>query len=442
MTPRPVVGGCLLVLLLAVPSVHAQQTDPVRAQNRGTAVLTDWPESLPGLLDEMGPKAPYLLPELDSMALEYRYAATDTSSQWSFVLSWRPGAEVLHEGDVMPMEDGPADVQMVNIELRAEVRANGERVGEMIVAVDSMALRPLPSVYSFEVTVSHRRVFLDTPPSEARRALLQGASLHDPVIERVGFAAGQQAPPSSRRERGADARRQAPDREPRPRIYEPRTPVLIGWRIGPRSYYVGEGGTRRSTDAEAPRSSPEGRTTSSGDRERASDSDGGSAWVGILEEDDEDDEDDTSLRTPALVAAAAVGVVAFAGGTVGVYGQGETPIGLASGYTHPSGGVQMQAAVNPAVIEGSDDQKLSLKALGFYDVFGARAQPALGLGVRIDPDAGRDVEPSVSGGVVGNLGRFVLYGGVDVAQVTPEFGLAYNIRYGGDDGESSPNEGQ
>ena len=436
MTRLPRLGGCLLALLLLLgTSAHAQQQEPVRAQNRGTAVLTDWPESLPGLLDEMGTRAPYLLPKLDSMALEYRYGATDSTSQWSFVLSWWPGEEVLYEGDVMPIENGPSGVQMVNIELSAEVRANGERVGDMIVAVDSMALRPLPSVYSFEVTVPHRRVFLNTPASEARRALLQGATLHDLVIERMGFASAQQAPPSSRRERGPDARRQEPDREPRPRIYEPRSSILIGWRIGPRPYYVGDGGTRQAAESGSPRSSPEGRTTSKGDRERTSDSEGGSALGRILEGDDDDDEDDTSLRTPALVAAAAVGLVAFAGGTVGVYGQGETPIGLASGYTSPKGGFQVQASVNAAVIEGNDNQELSLKALSFYDVFGSRVQPALGLGVRIDPDAGSDVEPSLSGGLVGNLGRFVLYGGVDVLQGTPEVGLAYNFRYGDDEQE-------
>jgi hypothetical protein len=126
-----------------------------------------------------------------------------------------------------------------------------------------------------------------------------------------------------------------------------------------------------------------------------------------------------------------VGLVAVAGGTVGLYGRGDTPLGLASGYTHPDGGVQVQAAVNSAVLDDGPDQQLSVRALGFYDLFGARVQPALGLGVMVDPGAGRDVEPAVSGGLVGNLGRIVLYGGIDVTRGTPEVGLSYNFRYGG-----------
>lgn len=147
------------------------------------------------------------------------------------------------------------------------------------------------------------------------------------------------------------------------------------------------------------------------------------------DDEDEDDEDDTDLQMPALAAAAAVGLVAFAGGTVGLYGQSDTPIGLTSGYTHPKGGIQLQAAINRAVLEDRTDQKLSVRALGFYDVFESRLQPAVGLGVRINPDRGRDWEPAVSGGLVGNLGQFVLYGGVDVVQLTPEIGIAYNFRY-------------
>jgi hypothetical protein len=125
-----------------------------------------------------------------------------------------------------------------------------------------------------------------------------------------------------------------------------------------------------------------------------------------------------------------VGLVAVAGGTVGLYGRGDTPIGLAAGYTRPEGGIQLHAAVNGAVLEGDSGQKLTVKALGFYDVFASRVQPAVGLGVQVDPDREGDVEPSVSLGLAANLGRVVIFGGVDVVQETPEVGLAYNFRYG------------
>jgi hypothetical protein len=115
---------------------------------------------------------------------------------------------------------------------------------------------------------------------------------------------------------------------------------------------------------------------------------------------------------------------------VGLYGRGDTPLGLAAGYTRPGGGVQLQAAVNGAVLEGEDGQKLTVKALGFYDVFSAPVQPAAGLGVQVDPARDRDVAPSVSLGLAGNFGRIVLFGGVDLVQETPEIGLTYNFRHG------------
>ena len=147
-------------------------------------------------------------------------------------------------------------------------------------------------------------------------------------------------------------------------------------------------------------------------------------------DEDDDDDEEASLRAPALMAVAAVGLVAYAGGTVGLYGHGETPIGLAAGYTHPHGGVQLHAAVNGAVLEGDTGQKLTLKALGFYDAFSSRIQPALGVGVQVDPSSDAGAAPSVSAGVAGNFRRIVVFGGFDVIQQTPEIGLSYNFRYG------------
>jgi hypothetical protein len=124
-------------------------------------------------------------------------------------------------------------------------------------------------------------------------------------------------------------------------------------------------------------------------------------------------------------------LTAVIGGTVGVYGTGDTPLGLAAGYTHPRGGVQLQAAVNTAVLEDEPDQRLTAKALGFYDLFGTAVQPAVGLGVQVDAQRDAHVRPAVSTGLVGNFGRMVLYGGVDLVQQTPELGVSYNFRFGG-----------
>jgi len=455
---RTVSGGLRLVLLLGVLlfTVELGHAQAPRGEGEGTAVLEGWPRSLPTLLDEMGQDAPYLLPRIDSLALDYRYAATDTTSRWSFVLNWRPAERVLYEGEVLPWRERPAGVRMTNVELRANVRVEGEKRAEMIIGVDSMALRPVPDRFAFNVTVPHERVFLDTSPTEARRILTEGATLEGLIVERMGFSsnADRQRPRTGDR----DARERRPEAPRPPSVYTPRSRIFIGWRVAPRPYYVGDGdaGTDRTTrprgstvgrsTADAEREEEDGRSRSGEGRGRASDDgdrkgrdpdeksgDDRSTVEQILSGDDEDDEDedDTDLRLPALGAAAAVGLVAFAGGTAGLYGRGDAPIGLASGYTHPRGGLQLQAAVNGAVLENGDDQALSVRALGFYDVFASRVQPAVGLGAHIDPGAGRDWDPIVSAGLVGNLGRIVLYGGIDVVQGTPEVGVAYNFRYGG-----------
>jgi len=398
------------------------------------ATLVDWPASLPQLLREMGTKAPYLLPRIDSLALEYRYASNDSTSQWSFVLGWQPDHRVLYEGDILPAEEGPTDVRMANVELRVEVQVNGESIGDMIVAVDSMALRPLPSIYSFEVTVGHDRVFLDATPEEARRALAEGVTLDSLVVERMGFTSAATST-SERRRPDVKERRPAPRRGPS--VYEPRTRIFIGWRVAPRPYYVfvDEGKRTVQTRDVSDENVGRGATADGDSRARAARRGEGAEEEDETrrrsdDEDEEEEEDEPSLRGPALGAVAAIGLVAYAGGTVGLYGRGDTPIGLAAGYTHPRGGLQLHAAVNGAVIEGESGQKLTLKTLGFYDVFDARIQPAVGLGVQIDPQREGDVVPSVSLGLAGNFGRVVVFGGVDVVQATPEVGIAYNFRYG------------
>jgi len=445
------VFGVVLFPLIGGPAA-AQQPDSVRqpdttappaastmqGQGQGTATLTNWPASLPQLLREMGRNAPYLLPRLDSLALEYRYAANDSTSQWSFVLGWTPGRRVLYDGDVRPYEKGPSDVRMVNVELRADVRVDGETVGEMIVAVDSMALRSLPSIYSFEVTVGHERVFLDATPEEARRALAEGVTLDSLVVERMGFVSPEASTSERRRPDDRQTRQSAPRRAPS--VYEPRTEIHIGWRVGPRPYYVGEKEGNRTVQ-------PRGRTMGRGTTEANDDSQSRAARRGETEEDDEDeqasstktgskadddeeeDDDHTSLRAPAFGAVLVVGMLAYAGGTVGLYGRGDTPFGLAAGYTRPGGGFQLHAAVNGAVIGDEAGQRLTLKALGFYDVFSSPFQPAIGLGVQIHPQRENDVLPSASIGLAGNFGPVVLLGGFDVVQGTPEVGVTYNFRY-------------
>jgi hypothetical protein len=383
----------------------------------------------------MGTKAPYLLPKIDSLGLDYRYAANDSTSQWSFVLGWTPGDRVLYEGEVLPRRRAPSGLRMANVELRAEVQVDGEYVGDMIVAVDSMALAPFPSVYSFEVQVSHERVLLDAPAETARKALLEGATLSNLVVERMGFVSD--AASTSERQTDPEVRERRPAPRSAPSVYEPRTQIFIGWRVAPRPYYVGK---RNGTRTQTPRGETIGRGAEGEDSRstRTAGRGGGSDQEksgrktaegrGDLDEEDDDDDENTSLRLPALGAVAAVGLVVYVGGTVGLYGHGDTPLGMAAGYTRPGGGIQFHAAVNGAVISDAPGQKLTMKAFGFYDVFSSRIQPAAGLGLQVDPKHEEGARPSVSLGLAGNFGRIVLFGGVDVVQSTPEIGLAYNFR--------------
>ncbi len=425
----------LSTLVISVGPLHAQQVDTAttdaanvderrpQGKGSGTVTLTDWPSSLGQLLNEMGKDAPYLLPKVDSLALDYRYAANDSTSQWSFVLGWRPGSQVLYKGDVLSRQSGPSNVRMVNVELRAQVRADGEPVGDMIVAVDSMALAPFPGIYSFEVTVGHSRVFLNVPPDEAQRVLQQGVTLDSLVVERMGFVSDS---PSSSKRRRPDVQERRPAPPPGPSIYEPRTRIFIGWRVSPRPYYVGEHNGKRIVTPRREADDDERTRTAT---RRGVEDDEETAKEDSKTTKDEEEEDDTSLQVPALGALAAVGLVAYAGGTVGLYGRGDTPLGLAAGYTHPRGGIQFHAAINGAVLRDDPGQKLTLKAHGFYDVFSARMQPAVGLGVLVDPSTEGDVLPAVSLGLAANFERAVLFGGIDVVEGTPEIGVAYNFRY-------------
>lgn len=453
-----------LLSVLLVASILVLSAGPACAQtptpwtDMKAATITDWPDvSLPQLLREMGRRAPRLLPEIDSLSLEYRYTADSTDTSWRLGLSWRPGTRVLHEGDVLRRREGPGDIRMVSVELLADVIVAGQKEAEMIIAVDSMALGPLPQLYTFGVRVGYDRVFLDTPADAARRYLRQGVTLANLRVERMGFDAF--GAPAQGQHRDPDVRERRPTPRRAPSVYEPRVRVIIGWRVGPRPYYVdrdnegrevrrterpredvgrtptaGEqrerGADRSDTEGEREQGDADTRGADRGDGEDEKDGEGSSrSGRSKSDKDDDEDDEDEDLLGPALVAAAGVGIVAYAGGTVGVYGTGDTPIGLTAGYTHPRGGVQLQAAINSEVIEDEGVEGLTVKAIGFYDVFGARVQPALGLGAQLEAANETEGTPIVSVGLVGNLGHVVLYGGYDVVNQTPEAGIAFNFRY-------------
>lgn len=475
---------------------------------RGTALLADWPRSLPDLLNRMGRRAPALLPKLDTLTIDYAYTTGQDMVEMQFGIQWQPGQTVLYEGNVIPRSESPPDVRMTSFEILLDAVKGGQKVAETLIAVDSMALPPSPGYYEFEVRVPYEQVFLDVEASDAELYLRDGVDLERPLIERIGFRPFRNGVPVGvvgQMERESDASERAPEGPPQrdspPVVYSSRTRVLIGWRIGPDPYYVGPVGrpvpprsdrdrrvverpetasgdddrqrreetagreatpgrettaARRGDDGDSESSARTGRGSggeesasgdrTSGDRTSGEGSGGAesdsrtgrsgtSGSEGKIDGEEgkdkrDDDEDDDTLAPAALGAAAVVAGIAYFGGTVGVYGTGETPIGLAAGVTKKRWGLQLQAAINPEVIEQEDTQRLNAKVMGFYDVLGGSpVQPAVGAGVQFQAVGDKTtVDPALSFGAVVNTGRIVIFGGYDVARETPEFGVTYNFR--------------
>lgn len=453
----------------------------------GRAVLADWPRSLSDLRERMGRQAPYLLPKLDTLSVRYAYETGTDAVRMQFTIGWTSSRSVLYRGEILPPRQAPQDIRMTSVELLLDVVRGGQPLAEIVVAVDTLALRSFPDTYTFNAVVPYDRVFLDTPADSARAYLERGVELRRPVVERIGFDRFMDGEPVGDARPQRNDRNEAPDPAPPPRVYEPRTTIAIGWRVAPRPYYVvrndgrpvrrppqedrtvtrtddGDSRTARTADGtgtdgtgDAPRSrtgddragdaqagdsrtadAGDGRARSgrtgdggSGDAEKGDDAKSGEGTSAPKRSGDkDDDEDEDSLAPAALGAAAVIAGVAYFGGTVGVYGTGDTPIGLTAGVTRANGGIHLQAAINPEVIEQEDRQRLTAKVMGFYDVFNAPIQPAASVGLRLET-FGDDTQadPSVSFGLVGNTGRIVLYGGYDVVHSTAEFGLTYNFRY-------------
>jgi len=446
-----------LLVLVAVLWLGVRPATAQEARPSGTVTLTNWPDTLSAAADAAFETSDYqLLPRLDALTMEYRYAGSRDGTDLSFVLSWAPGEDGQYDGQVLPYDQLPPDIRMVSVELLADVMVDGRDVADMIVAVDSMALPAHPSVYAFEVSdLAYDAIFLDTPADSARRYVAEGFELRNLTVNRIAFASFGERPLQSE----PDVARTEPPPSPRPRpprsVYVPRTTIFVGWRIGPTPYYVGRDRARRP---EQPRDESVGRTTAEAERgdaqsargERAGEEtpsegdatqgettgrsaqgerSGDSGKQGRDREDDED-EDDDSLLPASAAAVAVVGAAAIIGGTVGVHGTGRTPLGLTAGWVRPSGGALVQASINPAVLDGDGRQHLEAKLVGFYDVLGGPVQPALGVGAMATAQGDNtDVEPSVMVGLAGNFGRVVLLGGYDVVQGTPEVGLAINFKF-------------
>ena len=449
-----VVGALCLALALSLISVSAP------AQEVGTMGLGDWPADLESTAEEWS-EITRTLPSLDTLHVDYQYAARDNATDLSFVLSWAPGETVWVDGEMRATRDFDRPIVLTDVELQAEVAVEGEAVAEMLIGVDDIRLEPRPSVYAFEAPdVDYADLFVDTSAESARALAEAGFTLRNPTLRYAVFTS-EEAGAADLRPRPPVER--TPDRGPRVRGGIGTT-IRIGSGITitdrdrqPRGDTIGRTGDRetdardeperRDEDGAPPREERDGGERDDGDREQPRDGDrgedegsgddDGSRAEGITDRltGDDDDDDDASLVPAALIGVAAVGIAAFAGGTIGYSGTGRTPIGLSSGYTSPKGGFWLQGSVNRAVLNDGPNQRLAGRALVFYDFFDAPVQPALGLGAvaRTNDGNGITVDESVSVGAVGNLGRVVLMGGWDFNQRALEFGIGINLRYSSDD---------
>ncbi|WP_457654172.1 hypothetical protein [Rhodocaloribacter sp.] len=423
--------------LLGATACFAQPSSP----RQGTLHLTDWPRAL---LDEGRPLEPFadleVLPFLDTLALEYTYVIDAGRPAMTFTLWWVPGDEAILDGRRVPADHLPADVRLTALDLRAGVYAGGRRVTELIVSVDSFALEPAPFVYRFDgLDLDWPTLFADVPADSARRLFETGFELRDPEVLRIAFA--EYEPP----EREPLVAAPAPSRTT---VYVPDRRVWIVIRggrdyprvaTGPYRPRRGDVGRDLADDARRPRSRPRDDEDHEADagatKEDQAKREGkrGGLLDGLGKKKTkkkDDDDDDEQLLPAALAGAAAVGVIAVAGGTVGLFGHERAPIGLASGFARERWGGLLQVAVNEAVLGASDEpERLVGNLFFFFDAFRAPVQPGLGLGVWAEEDGDAvDLSPSFSLGAVVRAGPVLLQGGYDLAGGGAQFGLAVTFR--------------
>lgn len=447
----------ILILCTGILLVRADSAAQEASSGSGVVQLRDWPHALrqnEAANDTEDLLYPYdLLPFIDTLSLDYAYFVEGQQPVMQYALTWSPGSYGILDNEKVLFEELPGNIHIVAVELQTQIYVEDRPVTTLRIVIDSLMLASAPEHYAFTwEDRSWNSIFVDTPEETARTLFATGFSMRDLEIKRMAFAA-------------YEASIEVASYDPRypdvVSLYPPDIDIIIDWIFWPTRPGAGKGGPSTTKPQRKPREgigrntpAPSGRTRTRGDTTRNTDE--GESRTGRTDtgdrdktsagrdsgpskkqssrsgkKKDDDDDDDASLVPAALVGVAAIGLVAFAGGTVGYYGNvSETPIGLTSGFVRPEGGFMLQVAINEGVISsGNQRGKLIAKVTSFYDVFKVPVQPALGLGVLAE-EAGDDIDlsPSVSVGVVGNLGSFVLYGGYDLTARGVDIGLAYNFR--------------
>lgn len=419
--------------------------------------LLNWPPQDSAAATEDDARYGYdLLGAVDTLALGVAYRVEDDRPVVQFSLDWTPGAYGVVDNEKVPYDELPGELHIVAIDLSAAVYVEEAPVATMTLWLDSLTLAPLPEQYFFELDdPAWEAVFAGASAEDARTYFADGFTLRDLQIDRIAFATYEPDEAGPSYDRPFD-----PSYPTRIGVYPPHVGIFVDWVIWPRERTAGKRaepaarpertprtgiGRTVPSDARRPRTRAgrqadpaEGRTTrtATGDREEATaerDASRGktrSASSGKKGKDDDDEDDDEQLLPAALIGVAAVGVVAYLAGTVGYYGNTETPIGVTAGYVQPGGGMLLQVGINSAVLGAGDEpERLLGKVMGFYDVVHAPVQPAIGLGVLAEEDGDDiDLTPALSLGAVGNFGPVLLFGGYDLVADGVDFGIAINFR--------------
>lgn len=419
-----------------------------------TVHLAKWPFVLyeAPSLEEDEPLYPYdLLAAIDTLTLGYAYAVEEDYPVLDFSLTWTPGPYGVYADERVRYDDLPGEVVIAAVDLRADVAVEGEVVADLVITLDSLVLGPSPEqFYVTERGIPWASLFTKTDADDARAYFASGFVLRNLEILRIAFASYPEEEvaryePLYPRDIGVYPPRisiwvdwLSPSRAAGKRGTTTRPPTPregIGRTVEPSSETAGRtrSGTRRTTDRDTEGRRP-GRTSSSDRSDTEDEGDKASrptrSGKAKKKKDDEED-DDQDLLPGALVGVAAIGVVAFAGGTIGYFGNTETPLGLTAGRVQGKAGALLQGAVNGAVLgKGNEPEQAIARVMSFYDVFKAPIRPAVGLGVLLEEKGDEiDVSPSVSLGAASVFGPVVLYGGYDLFVGGIDVGLAVNFRY-------------
>lgn len=424
----------------AVPTTETGAAVDTLIGGRGHAIRRHFPDMLyetQGAMDVPFSRAAEqygdleVLPKVDFLRLEYEWSVVGGRPRLAFDFSWVAGEGGVLDGRLVSAENMPDSVLLQSVDLSAEIRVHGHRVGNLRLSLDSLDLPQMPFSYAFEtVTDGWADLFANMDSVATRRAFDEGFELTNLDVVRIGFASFDT---DSVEEREVRVIHRIPTRTT---VFIPDPGIWIGWTISSDSYRPpprtvrapnrprGQTG-RQPTASRGSPSRGSTRATAGDGKSRGSKA----PWDlgGNKKDDDKDDESD--LLIPAIAAAAAVVGLVFVGGTIGPAGWSDAPMGIAAGRITYRGGYLVHMAMNEAVLTGGAQERVRIGLTGVARPAIGPLQPLAGLGVRIDDESGHTTSTlSLEVGLAIGFDRVFVLGGVDVLSGAGRGGLVFALR--------------